>query len=175
MLSRLCLTSSFQEDAQGSDTASLLSEPAARGGRQRAGGISNELPFSLSTATYRASRVPLSGSCSSARFSNALRGRKEGEHTFPLPPSLVNVFSVGRCLAPGFRRGHVGTLGPSREHPGGRQTRREALTLSVGRRGRAREKLARKPSVGTSAGKEGAFGELLRSFFCSHMVVFRSK
>lgn len=175
MLSRLCLTSSFQEDAQGSDTASLLSEPAARGGRHaRAGFQTNRRFHSARPLTEpRGSLFPEAAAAPASR--NALRGRKEGEHTFPLPPSLVNVFSVGRCLAPGFRRGHVGTLGPSREHPGGRQTRREALTLSVGRRGRAREKLARKPSVGTSAGKEGAFGELLGSFFCSHMVVFRSK
>lgn len=102
MLSRLCLTSSFQEDAQGSDTASLLSEPAARGGRQRAGGISNEPPFSLSTATYRASRVPLSGSCSSARFSERPSG-EEGRRTHLSAPSLVGKRLLrGALLSPGL-------------------------------------------------------------------------
>lgn len=175
MLSRLCLTSSFQEDAQGSDTASLLSEPAARGGRQRAGGISNEPPFSLSTATYRASRVPLSGSCSSARFSERPSG-EEGRRTHLSAPSLVGKRLLrGALLSPGLPAWARGDPRPISGTPRRAAKRREALTLSVGRRGRAREKLARKPSVGTSAGKEGAFGELLGSFFCSHMVVFRSK
>lgn len=111
----------------------LANPPPGEGGNARAGFQTNRRFHSARPLTEpRGSLFPETAAAPASR--NALRGRKEGEHTFPLPPSLVNVFSVGRCLAPGFRRGHVGTLGPSREHPGGRQTRREALTLSVGRR-----------------------------------------
>lgn len=70
--------------------------------------------------------------------------------------------SMGHCLSLCFRLGHMGTLGPSWKYPGRCQTRRAALTLSMGLLGRVQEKLTRKqacrkPSEGTARllGKRG--------------------